>query len=115
MQPTYNALSENEGFADEIAEHAAALGAIAEETVQVAAKRSFQMPYPPRIADEKQHLFAVASTLAASGQSAREEVDLKCLRSPRHLHRLYPVAIRPIRLAACKINGLWFSKEGTSV
>jgi starvation-inducible DNA-binding protein len=63
-----------EGYADEIAERAAALGAIAEGTVQVAAERSFLVPYPLRIADEKEHLFAVASTLAAFGQSAREAI-----------------------------------------
>ncbi len=63
-----------EGYADEIAERAAGLGAIAEGTVQVAAERSFLIPYPLRIADEKEHLFAVASTLAAFGQSAREAI-----------------------------------------
>jgi starvation-inducible DNA-binding protein len=63
-----------EGYADEIAERAAALGAVAEGTVQLAAKRSFLVPYPLRIADEKEHLFAVASTLAAYGQSAREAI-----------------------------------------
>jgi starvation-inducible DNA-binding protein len=63
-----------ERYADQIAERAAGLGAIAEGTVQVAAERSFLVPYPLRIADENEHLFAVASTLAAFGQSAREAI-----------------------------------------
>jgi starvation-inducible DNA-binding protein len=63
-----------EGYTDQIAERAAGLGAIAEGTVQVAAEHSFLVPYPLRIADEKEHLFAVASTLAAYGQSAREAI-----------------------------------------
>jgi starvation-inducible DNA-binding protein len=37
-------------------------------------RRSFLVPYPLRIADENQHLFAVAATLAAFGQSAREAI-----------------------------------------
>jgi starvation-inducible DNA-binding protein len=61
-----------EGYSDLLAERAAGLGAIAEGTIQVAAARSFMVPYPLRIADEKQHLFAVSAALAAFGQSARE-------------------------------------------
>jgi starvation-inducible DNA-binding protein len=63
-----------ETYSDQIAERAAGLGAIAEGTVQVAAANSFLVPYPLRIADEKEHIFAVASTLAAFGQSVREAV-----------------------------------------
>jgi starvation-inducible DNA-binding protein len=63
-----------EGYSDLIAERAASLGAIAEGTVQVAAGRSFLVPYPLRIADEKKHVFAVAAALAAFGQSAREAI-----------------------------------------
>ena len=61
-------------FADEIAERAAAMGAIAEGTVQVAASRSYLVPYPLRIADTKEHIFAVSATLAAFGQSIREAI-----------------------------------------
>ena len=75
-----------EGYADQIAERAAGLGAIAEGTVQVAAERSFLVPYPLRIADEKEHLFAVAATLAAFGQSAREAIG-KAARLRRRRHR----------------------------
>jgi starvation-inducible DNA-binding protein len=63
-----------EAYSDQIAERAAALGAIAEGTVQVAAANSFLVPYPLRIADEKEHIFAVASTLAGFGQSVREAI-----------------------------------------
>jgi len=66
--------AEAESASDLLAERAAGLGAIAEGTVQVSAERSFLVPYPLRIADEKEHLFAVASTLAAFGQSAREAI-----------------------------------------
>ncbi|MGD0642414.1 MAG: DNA starvation/stationary phase protection protein Dps [Roseiarcus sp.] len=65
---------EAESYSDLIAERAAGLGGVAEGTVQVAAERSFLVPYPLRIADENQHIFAVAATLAAFGQSAREAI-----------------------------------------
>ena len=63
-------------YADMIAERAAALGGASEGTVQVAAAQSFLVPYPLRIADERQHIFAVASALAAFGQSTREAIGL---------------------------------------
>ncbi|RBP18340.1 starvation-inducible DNA-binding protein [Roseiarcus fermentans] len=66
--------AEAEGYSDLLAERAGGLGAVAEGTVQVAAARSFLVPYPLRIADEKEHIFAVAATLAAFGQSAREAI-----------------------------------------
>ena len=65
---------EAESYSDLLAESAAGLGAVAEGTVQVAAERSFLVPYPLSIADEKEHIFAVAATLAAFGQSAREAI-----------------------------------------
>ena len=63
-----------EAYSDQLAERAAGLGATAEGTVQVAAANSFLVPYPLRIADEKEHIFAVSATLAAFGQSAREAI-----------------------------------------
>jgi starvation-inducible DNA-binding protein len=63
-----------EGYSDAIAERAAGLGGVAEGTVQVATERSFLIPYPLRIADENEHIFAVAAALAAFGQSAREAI-----------------------------------------
>ena len=65
---------EAETYSDLLAERAAGLGAVAEGTVQVATERSFLVPYPLRIADENQHLFAVAATLAAFGQSTRQAI-----------------------------------------
>ncbi len=59
---------------DQIAERVAGLGAIAEGAVQGAAANSFLVPNPRRIADEKEPIFAVASTLAACGQSMREAI-----------------------------------------
>ncbi len=64
-----------EDFSDQLAERAGGLGGAAHGTVQTAAERSFLVPYPHGIADEKSHVFAVASSLAAFGQSAREAVD----------------------------------------
>jgi len=63
-------------YSDQIAERAAALGAVAEGTVQVAVANSFLVPYALRIADEKAHIFAIAAALAAFGQSAREAIGL---------------------------------------
>ena len=65
---------EAESYSDAIAERAAGLGGVAEGTVQIAVERSFLVPYPLRIADENQHIFAVAATLAAFGQSARDAI-----------------------------------------
>lgn len=65
---------EAESYSDLIAERAAGLGGAAEGTVQVASERSFLIPYPLRIADENQHIFSVAATLAAFGQSARDAI-----------------------------------------
>lgn len=63
-----------ETYSDKIAERAGGLGGTAQGTIQVAAQRSFLIPYKHGIADEKQHVFAVAGSLAAFGQSAREAI-----------------------------------------
>jgi len=68
--------AEVETYSDLLAERAGGLGGTAHGTVQVAAERSFLIPYPLGIADELQHIFAVAGTLAAFGQSVREAIDL---------------------------------------
>jgi starvation-inducible DNA-binding protein len=67
---------EVENYSDLIAERAGGLGGIAQGGVQLAAKRSFLIPYTVGIADEQQHIFAVSGTLAAFGQSVREASDL---------------------------------------
>jgi starvation-inducible DNA-binding protein len=63
-----------ENHSDLIAERAGGLGGTANGTIQVAAERSFLVPYPLDIADEHQHVFAVSGTLAAFGQSVREAI-----------------------------------------
>jgi len=63
-----------EDYSDMIAERAGALGGAAEGTVQVAAEQSFLIPYPLRIADCNEHVFAVSSALAAFGQSMRDAI-----------------------------------------
>jgi len=63
---------EAENYSDLIAERAGGLGGTAHGTIQVAVERSFLIPYPLGIADEHQHVFAVAGTLAAFGQSVRD-------------------------------------------
>jgi starvation-inducible DNA-binding protein len=63
-----------EDFSDQVAERAGGLGGTAHGTVQIAAARSYLIPYPLGIADENQHVFAVAGALAAFGQSTREAI-----------------------------------------
>jgi starvation-inducible DNA-binding protein len=66
--------AEAENYSDLIAERARGLGGTAHGTIQVAAKRSFLVPYPLGVADEHHHLSAVSGTLAAFGQSVREAI-----------------------------------------
>ncbi|TBW40288.1 DNA starvation/stationary phase protection protein Dps [Siculibacillus lacustris] len=63
-------------YSDQLAERAGGLGGTAHGTVQVAAERSFLIPYDLGVADENSHLFAVSVALAAFGQSAREAIGL---------------------------------------
>jgi starvation-inducible DNA-binding protein len=63
---------EVENYSDKLAERAGGLGGTAHGTLQVATERSFLVPYPHGIADGQLHIFAVAGSLAAFGQSARE-------------------------------------------
>lgn len=65
---------EVESFSDKLAERAGGLGGTAHGTLQVAAARSFLVPYPHGIADGQQHVFAVAGSLAAFGQSVRDVI-----------------------------------------
>jgi starvation-inducible DNA-binding protein len=65
-----------ESYSDLIAERARGLGGIAQGTIHMAVKRSFLVPYALEIADEQEHVFAVAGALAAFGQSVREASDL---------------------------------------
>lgn len=61
-----------ETFSDMIAERAGAVGSTAFGTVQVAAERSFLVPYTLGIADVAEHVFAVSAALAAFSQSVRD-------------------------------------------
>ena len=63
---------EVENYSDKLAERAGELGGTAHGTLQVATERSFLVPYPHGIADGHLHIFAVAGSLAAFGQSVRE-------------------------------------------
>ncbi len=63
-----------EKYSDMLAERAGGLGGTAHGTIQVAAARSFLIPYDLGIADENSHVFAVAAALAAFGQSARDAI-----------------------------------------
>lgn len=63
-------------WSDLLAERAGGLGGTAHGTIQVAAERSFLVPYDLGVADETKHVFAVCAALAAFGQSAREAIDL---------------------------------------
>jgi starvation-inducible DNA-binding protein len=65
-----------EDYSDIIAERAGGLGGAAQGTVQVAAEHSFLVPYPLRLADCNEHVFAVSSALAAYGQSVRDAIGL---------------------------------------
>jgi starvation-inducible DNA-binding protein len=61
-------------YSDTLAERTAALGGTAQGTVQVAAERSFLVPYTLGVADQKEHIFMLSAALAAFGQSARQAV-----------------------------------------
>jgi starvation-inducible DNA-binding protein len=65
---------EAENYSDLLAERAGGLGGTAHGTIQVAAERSFLVPYPLGVADEHQHVSAVSGTLAVFGQSVREAI-----------------------------------------
>jgi len=67
--------TEVENYSDMLAERAAGLGGSANGTIQVAIKESFLIPYPLGVADEMQHLFAVAAALAAFGGSVIEAIE----------------------------------------
>ena len=64
-----------EDYSDLLAERAGGLGGTARGTIQTAVKHSYLNPYPLGIADELQHLFAVANALAAFGGSIIEAIE----------------------------------------
>lgn len=62
-------------FADDIAERGVALGGMVAGTSQAVAKGTKLPPYPTEIADEKEHLKALADRIGAFGKLAREAID----------------------------------------
>lgn len=66
---------EVERFSDMLAERVGGLGGTAGGTIQVATRQSFLIQYPLGIADEAQHLFALAGALAAFGGSVVEAIE----------------------------------------
>jgi starvation-inducible DNA-binding protein len=71
----FDSVSEKvEDYSDLLAERAGGLGGTAHGTIQLVADKSFLVPYPHGIASVASHVFAVASSLAAFGQSARDAI-----------------------------------------
>jgi len=63
-------------YSDQIAERTGGLGGTAEGTVQVAAAHSFLVPYDLGVDDGTRHVFAVAGSLAAFGESSRAAISV---------------------------------------
>lgn len=98
---------EVEGYSDLMAERAGALGGTAQGTIQVAAAQSFLVPYALGVADERQHIFAVAGALAAFGQSAREAIALSADFGDQDTSDLFTNVSRGID------HQLWFVESHT--
>ena len=64
-----------DGYADTIAERAAALGGTAHGTVQFASERSFLVPSVVGVAEEKPHIEAISGALASFGEYTRKAID----------------------------------------
>lgn len=67
--------TETEAMSDRVAERIGALGGTARGTIQVAAERSFLLPYLMGIGSEGAHLSAIAAALATFGTSVRNAID----------------------------------------
>ncbi|MCG3148248.1 MAG: DNA protection during starvation protein [Verrucomicrobiae bacterium] len=66
---------ELDGFADEIAERAVALGGVAQGTVRVAAKNSRLSEYPLDISAGSNHVEALSNALSVFGKYVRAAID----------------------------------------
>jgi starvation-inducible DNA-binding protein len=64
-----------EDYMDLIAERAVQLGGTAEGTIQAAAKHSTLKEYPLTLSNERDHVDALSSVLAAYGRSVRQAID----------------------------------------
>jgi starvation-inducible DNA-binding protein len=71
----FDRLSEQvEGYSDQLAERARALGGEAGGTLQRALAGSFLIPYEHGVGDAQLHGFAIAGSLAAFGESTRDAI-----------------------------------------
>jgi len=61
-------------FADSIAERITAMGGEAEGTLQAVSKRSKVKPYPLHLKTGKEHVEALADSMAAVGKSVRDAI-----------------------------------------
>ena len=64
-----------EGYVDDLAERAVALGGVAIGTARAVAQRSQLKEYPLQIANGRDHVDAVASALATFGKVVRQAID----------------------------------------
>jgi starvation-inducible DNA-binding protein len=67
---------EMEGFADELAERAVALGGVALGTAKLAAANSRLQEYSPDLTAGEGHVEALSNALAAFGKSVREAIEV---------------------------------------
>lgn len=81
---------------DQLAERAGGLGGTAEGTVQVAAARSFLVPYDLGIDDGGRHVFAVAGSLAAFGESTRAAIGVAAAQGDLETADLFTEVARGI-------------------
>jgi len=65
-----------QGFSDDIAERAVALGGTALGTIQIVAKKSRLPGYPLDLVSGQKHVMALSSALAEFGASTRDAIDL---------------------------------------
>jgi starvation-inducible DNA-binding protein len=97
-----------EGWADQLAERAGALGGTAHGTIHVAVERSFLIPYPHGIAGIADHIFAVAGSLAAFGQSVRDAIGLATIEGDVDTADLFT------EISRAADHQLWFVESHTA-
>jgi starvation-inducible DNA-binding protein len=68
-------VEDSEGWIDDLAERAVALGGTAYGTVRVAAKQSSLKEYPLDISSGADHIEALSSALASYGKAVRSAID----------------------------------------
>jgi starvation-inducible DNA-binding protein len=68
-------VEDSEGWVDDLAERAVALGGVAEGTIAAVSGRSKLPAYPLNLTTGPQHIEALATSLAAFGASVRAAID----------------------------------------